>query len=106
MIAFATAEEAIEALYGGGEDCWENPRGAVIADTARSRIVDELTALRAENARLRAVVETAGVAIGHAELWVDPLGIITWRPDAETTCKALFEYRTARAALDAKEGET
>ena len=52
MIAFATAEDALASLCRN-LILHEEPACATYYDAARDRVLSDLTALRAENARLR-----------------------------------------------------
>ena len=91
MGEFTSAEDAIAELYDAmASDPYDDTQDALRdhLQDARDRVLSELTALRAENARLRAVVDAA-----------DDMAF------CEADSKSLAAYHLVRAALDAKEGE-
>lgn len=94
MIAFATAEEAIEALCDAMPSDPYDETSELFRDhlmEARDRVLSDLTTLRAENARLRAVVAKADAVITPGLRY--RLAKTELEPKARLYCEA-------RAALD------
>jgi|JI10StandDraft_1071094.scaffolds.fasta_scaffold899057_3 hypothetical protein len=90
MIAFATAEDALASLCRN-LILHEEPACATYYDAARDRVLSDLTALRAENARLRTCVVAAD-------------GMVDECSPYDRFALDVCRYREARSALDAKEG--
>lgn len=102
MGEFTSAEDAIAELYDAmASDPYDDTQDALRdhLQDARDRVLSDLTALRAENARLRKTLGT-----------IEDVADRTFTAEGVTKTfyiLGLADIRnTARAALDSKEGET